>query len=85
MGRRGEEREEEGEEGGSSPSCQSHLLTSCVTVAMKRDVSRMRWMCFIQPDASSPARNPEIDCVGKHTADRRVESVCVCEETVSFK
>ena len=77
MGRRGEEREEEGEEGGSSPSCQPHLLTSCVTVAMKRDVSRMRWMCFIQPDASSPARNPEIDCVGKHTADGRVESVCV--------
>ena len=44
---------------------------------MKRDVSRMRWMCFIQPDASSPARNPEIVCVGKHTADGRVESVCV--------
>ena len=56
---------------------------------MKRDVSRMRWMCFIQPDASSPVRNPEIDCVGKQTADR-VESECVkrqcgecvCEETV---
>ena len=52
----------------------------------------MRWMCFIQPDASSPVRNPEIDCVGKHTADsvesecvKRQCRECVCEESDSVE
>ena len=64
---------EEGWEERKEKEVSSHppLLTSCITVAMKRDVSRMRWMCFIQPDASSPVRNPEIDCVGEHTADKQ--------------